>query len=104
MVRKRANAVQEGLSKGQLRKLTALSKSLGVEIAHRAFAEWLARSSAARSTGADRSAEMIAVTLSQLANKGKLKIPRGGYVVRRGRGRVVVERNAGKEETPLARS
>ena len=29
------------LTKGQLRKLTALRKSIGEEIAHKAFAEWL---------------------------------------------------------------
>ncbi len=33
--------------------------------------------------------------LAPLAMSGKLKIPRGGYVVRRGRGRVIVERAKG---------
>ena len=99
MVRKRATGVDEkSLSKGQLRKLTALRKSLGDEIADRAFAEWLANSDGAPSAGADRNAETIADTLTQLATDGKLTIPRGGYVVRRGRGRVIVERGADAEE------
>ena len=34
---------------------------------------------------------MIATTLWNLVEKGKLAIPRGGYLVRRGRGRVIVE-------------
>ncbi len=33
---------ERDLTKGQLRKLTALRKSLGKEIADKAFAEWLA--------------------------------------------------------------
>ena len=33
---------ERDLTKGQLRKLTALRKSLGEEIADKAFAEWLA--------------------------------------------------------------
>jgi hypothetical protein len=98
MARRSANGIDEKtLSKGQLRKLNALRKSLGGEIADRAFAEWLAKSDGAPAGGADRNAELIAETLSQLANDGKLMIPRGGYLVRRGRGRMVVERNAGDE-------
>ena len=99
MARKSAAGVDEkNLSKGQLRKLTALRKSLGDEIANRAFAEWLEKSDGAPSAGSDRNADMIADALSELANDGKLMIPRGGYLVRRGRGRMVVERNAGTEE------
>ena len=47
-----------GLSKGQLRKLRALRKSVGVEIGERAFAEWLA-SQAGSSTKADANAAVI---------------------------------------------
>ena len=39
----------------------------------------------------DRNAELIADLLVDQINQGKLRIPRGGYLVRRGRGRVVVE-------------
>lgn len=98
MARRAANGIDEkSLTRGQLRKLIALRKSLGEEIADRAFLEWLATSSAAPSAAADRNAEMVADVLSDLANDGKLSIPRGGYIVRRGRGRVIVERNASDE-------
>lgn len=85
---------EKRLSRGQLRKLTALRKSLGGEIADRAFAEWLAKSDGAPSAASDQNAMMIADVLSGLATEGKLMIPRGGYIVRRGRGRLIVDRNA----------
>ena len=42
----------------------------------------------------DKNAELIADVLVDQINQGKLRIPRGGYLVRRGRGRVIVERAA----------
>ncbi len=81
---------ESGLSKGELRKLGALRKSLGSEIADRAFAEWLSL----RSTGSDKedtNAEKIVDVLWPLVEEGKLMIPRGGYLIRRGRGRIIVE-------------
>ena len=98
MARRAGNGIDEmGLTKGQLRKLAALRKSLGEEIANRAFAEWVTSSPSESSYAADRNAEMIADVLSKLANRGKLRIPRGGYILRRGKGRFVVERNASEE-------
>ena len=79
-----------GLSKGQLRKLRALRKSVGVEIGERAFAEWLA-SQAGSSTKADANAAVIVETLWPMVEQGALAIPRGGYLVKRGRGRIIVE-------------
>ncbi len=84
------------LTKGELRKLYALRKSLGGTIANRAFAQWL-RQKASAKAGApvDKNAELIASTLGPLARAGKLRIGRGGYLVKRGRGRVIVSRGAG---------
>jgi len=79
---------QSGLTKGQLRKLNALCKSVGHEIGERAFVEWLSSQTA---EDGDSSAELIADTLWPLVQDGSLKIPRGGYRVRRGRGRIIVE-------------
>ena len=79
------------LTKGELRKLNALRKSLGDDIAEKAFAEWYA-SAGTDGVAADKNADLVADTLSSLAQAGKLRIPRGGYLVRRGRGRVIVER------------
>ncbi|HYM33515.1 MAG TPA: hypothetical protein VEU47_19600 [Candidatus Cybelea sp.] len=78
------------LSKGQLRKLNALRKSLGDEIANRAFDEWLSHQPDATESS-DRNAATIAEALTKLAMAGKFRIPRGGYILRRGRGRVIVE-------------
>lgn len=79
------------LTKGQLRKLNALRKSLGGPIANRAFGEWLASQPEAAEAG-EKNAELIAEALIKPINRGQLRIPRGGYLVRRGRGRVIVER------------
>lgn len=89
---------EKELSKGQLRKLTALRKSLGEEIADKAFAQWFADAGASSDGGSDPNADIIAEELSKLALGGKLTILRGGYLVRRGRGRVIVERGAAAEE------
>jgi len=82
---------EKTLKKGEIRKLNALKKSLGDDIAIRAFGEWYSvRKSAAGDT--DKNAAVIADALQPLIARNKLRIPRGGYVVRRGRGRVIVER------------
>ena len=80
---------ETNLTKGQLRKLNALRKSLGSAIADEAFSKWLAQ--ADDEPEADRNAGVIADTLRTLVQEGKLLIRRGGYIVRRGRGRVIVE-------------
>ena len=81
---------ESGLTKGQLRKLRALRNSVGDEIAERAFAEWLAKQQAA-SGEADANAATIVDTLWPLVEQGTLAISRGGYLIRRGRGRIIVE-------------
>ena len=84
---------ESNLNKGQMRKLNALRKSLGEDIANKAFGEWLEKQAKQPdSTPIDSNAEIIANTLEPLTKQGKLRIPRGGYLVRRGRGRVIVER------------
>ena len=71
---------------------TERSDESGADIATRASAEWLTTSDRLPSATDDRNAAIIADTLSDLANSGKLMIPQGGYIVRRGLGRVIVER------------
>lgn len=80
---------EAALSKGELRKLNALRKSLGSVIADEAFAKWLEQ--AAEPLEADENAKTIASALWNLVQEDKLMIRRGGYIVRRGRGRVIVE-------------
>ena len=84
--------VDEGaLTKGQRRKLSALRKSVGDEIGERAFTAWLSSQSASAAAEADQNAAMIVDTLWPLVQQGTLAIPRGGYLLRRGRGRIIVE-------------
>lgn len=80
---------ETALTKGQLRKLNALRKSVGPVIADEAFAKWLEQAAEAPET--DRNAEIISRALWEMIQEGRLSIRRGGYVVRRGRGRVIVE-------------
>ena len=80
---------ESALSKGRLRKLNALRKSLGQTIADEAFARWLEQTNEAPET--DENAEIIADTLYGMVREGRVSIRRGGYVVRRGRRRVIVE-------------
>ena len=96
--RKKSHSFDEkNLTKGQLRKLNALRKSIGDEIANDAFAKWLAEDSAGGSQLPDRNAEQIVGALEPLIKSNKLRIPRGGYLVKRGRGRVIVSRAAQAE-------
>ena len=81
---------ESALTKGQARKLNALRKSVGDEIAERTFLEWLSSQSAA-GEARDENAQLIVDTLWPLVQEGRLALPRGGYLLRRGRGRIIVE-------------
>ncbi len=79
------------LNKGELRKLNALRKSLGTKIADRAFSQWLKqRVKPGPAVARDKNANLVSDALGQLIKSSGLSIPRGGYVVTRGRGRVIV--------------
>ncbi len=85
---------ESNLTKMEARKLNALRKSIGDDLGTKAFAEWHKSRPAAATKAApvDRTAQAIAVALMSLIEDRTIKaIPRGGYTVRRGRGRVVVE-------------
>ena len=82
---------ESALTKGQLRKLEALRRSVGEEIAERAFAAWYATQAKPVVVERDLHAELIVETLWPMVRDGALAIPRGGYLVRRGRRRVIVE-------------
>ena len=87
-----SNPIDEStLTKGQRRKLNALRKSVGDEIGEHAFATWLSSGSAAETAAADDNATLIVDTLWPLVQQGTLAIPRGGYLLRRGRGRIIAE-------------
>ncbi len=85
---------EKALTKGELRKLNALRKSVGEDVGEKAFVEWIRKKPAVLIESEDVNAVLIADTLFPLILNNKLQIPRGGYLVRRGRGRVIVERPA----------
>ena len=94
MARNPASILDENaLTKGELRKLNALRKSVGEDIGDMAFVEWLRKKPLALAESEDKNAVLIADTLIPLIEQNKLRIPRGGYIIRRGRGRVIVERS-----------
>ena len=89
--KRRTSFDEKELTKGQLRKLNALRKSLGDEIANGAFAQWLSTEAQGGSGGMDRNAAVIAEAVESVVLEGKARIPRSGYFIRRGRGRVIIE-------------
>ena len=88
------NFDEDALPKGQLRKLTALRKSLGDDIANRAFGQWLRAQGKSPTGVVDKGAKLIEETVAAVVQKKKLTIPHGGYLLTRGRGRVFVTRAA----------
>lgn len=83
---------ESALTKGELRKLNALRKSIGEKLGEEAFSKWLKKKETTSGTvPEDKNAALIANALMKLINEKKLRIPRGGYLVTRGRGRVIVE-------------
>ena len=78
MARKPKVAFKEDqLSKGQARKLTALRKSLGDDIADKAFAGWMISRPKPVEAG-DKNADLIAELLVDQIKQGKRRMPRGG--------------------------
>ena len=77
-----------GLSKGQIRKLNALRKSLGDKIAEKAFAEWLKEQPDKKtSLKADPVAEKLVEAIAGLAKDKSFNLGRKGYVVKRSKGK-----------------
>ncbi len=68
----------------------ARKESLGEDIAVRAFSQWYARQGTSVATR-DKDAGMLAEALWKLVKAKKLHIGRKGFVVKRGRGRLIVE-------------
>ena len=79
---------EKSMTKGQLRKLNALRKSLGAKIADQAFAQWL-KEQPTKSTAVktDPVADMIVKAISPLVKDKSFNLGRKGYVVKRAKGR-----------------
>jgi hypothetical protein len=78
------------LTKGEIRKLNALRKSIGEDLANSTFAKWIRSRPKTGVSSKDESASRIEEVLWSLVKNKEIMIPKGGYVLKRGRGRVIV--------------
>ena len=75
------------LTKGQTRKLNALRKSLGNEIADDAFAKWMKMQTKEEKSQIDPVAEKIKVALSSLVHDKAFRLGSKGYIIKRSKGK-----------------
>lgn len=82
---------EDELPKMAKRKLRMLENSLTPELGRQAFVTWWEQVGSKKlAPKDDPNAQMIVDALTPLLDKG-LKIPKVGYIVKRGRGRVIVQ-------------
>ena len=78
------------ITKGQVRKLNALRKSLGNQIADKAFKEWLKQQAKqAPAERADPVVNKLLAALKGLEKDKSINLGRKGYVIKRAKGRGV---------------
>lgn len=81
---------EKSLTKGEIRKLNALRKSIGDELAEDAFSKWLKRRVSAKvQPKEDPVAIKIEQAIRPLLRDKKLNLGRHGYSIRRAKGRGV---------------
>jgi hypothetical protein len=81
---------ESSLTKGQIRKLNALRKSIGDDLASDAFSKWLKRQTkASKAPAPDAVAEKIAKALKAYEKDKSFNLGRYGYKVTRSKGRGV---------------
>jgi hypothetical protein len=89
---------EKDLTKGQLRKLNALRKSVGEDLAEDVFAKWLRQQESAKPiTKPDPVAEKLKKAIVGLEKDPSFRLGNQGYTVRRARGKgasgFIVEKN-----------
>jgi len=75
------------LTKGQVRKLNALRKSVGDNIAQDAFGKWMKTQSKTPKEVRDPVADALVAALSNLTSDKSFRLGTKGYVVRRAKGK-----------------
>ena len=78
---------QSTLTKGQIRKLNALRKSVGDDIADAAFGKWMKTQSKTPKEVRDPVADALVTALSHLTSDKSFKLGTKGYMVRRAKGK-----------------
>ena len=95
-------AIKESkLTKGQVRKLNALRKSVGVELGDEVFVKWLAeQAKVAAGPKPDPVSVKIEKALAGFASDRSFKLGNYGYTLRRARGKGASGFVASKNEKP----
>ena len=75
------------LTKGQVRKLNALRKSVGDNIAEDAFSKWMKSQSQTPKEVSDPVADALVAALDQFKGDKTFRLGAKGYVVRRAKGK-----------------
>ena len=78
---------QSTLTKGQVRKLNALRKSVGDNIAENAFGKWMKSQSKTPKDVRDPVAVALVAALSNLTSNKSFRLGTKGYVVKRAKGK-----------------
>ena len=78
---------QSTLTKGQVRKLNALRKSVGNDIAENAFGKWMKTQSKTPKDVRDPVADALVGALSNLISDKSFRLGTKGYVVKRAKGK-----------------
>ena len=78
---------QSTLTKGQIRKLNALRRSIGDDIAEDAFGKWMKTQSNTPKEVHDPVADALVAALSNLTSDKSFKLGTKGYVVSRAKGK-----------------
>ena len=79
---------ETGLTKGLVRKLNALRKSVGDDLAEDVFGKWLERQAASQAKDKPDSVAMkIVETLAGFENDPRFKLGNHGYTLRRAKGK-----------------
>ena len=79
---------ETGLTKGQVRKLTALRKSVGDDLAEEVFAKWMEREAASQAKNKpDPVAMKIVEALASFVHDPKFNLGNYGYTLRRAKGK-----------------
>ena len=78
---------EASLTKGQIRKLNALKKSIGDNLGEQAFSKWLQTQSKGSVAKKDPVAEKLHSAISSLASDSSLRLGAKGYTIKRARGK-----------------
>ncbi len=78
---------QSSLTKGQIRKLNALKKSIGDDLGEQAFTKWLKTHSKETAVKSDPVVEKLAAAVASLENDKSFRLGTKGYTVKRARGK-----------------